>query len=179
MQTEYEVKVLEVNYEEMVLKLEKLGAIKTMDVLQERYVYDVIPYDEHKWIRLRTNGQDSTLTIKDLKGKSIDGMKEIEIGVSDFLNTHALLENLGYKSKGFQQNKRIQYILNGVEIDFDRWPLIPMYMEIEGKSEDEVKSMLEVLGIDESMVVTLDVDSIYRHYGIENIGDLNFEMEDK
>ena len=116
MKTEYEIRILEIDHDKMVDKLEKLGAKKTMDALQERYIYDVIPKVEHKWIRLRTNGKDSTLTIKDLKSKSIDGMKEIEIGVSDFYKTNELLENLGYKSKGFQQNKRVQYILDDVEM---------------------------------------------------------------
>ena len=76
MKTEYEIRILEIDHDKMVDKLEKLGAKKTMDALQERYIYDVIPKVEHKWIRLRTNGKDSTLTIKDLKSKSIDGMKE-------------------------------------------------------------------------------------------------------
>ncbi len=152
MKTEYEIRILEIDHDKMVDKLEKLGAKKTMDALQERYIYDVIPKEEHKWIRLRTNGQDSTLTIKDLKSKSIDGMKEIEIGVSDFYKTNELLENLGYKSKGFQQNKRVQYILDDVEIDLDKWPFIPEYMEIEGKDEDSVRKMLKTLNINSEQV---------------------------
>ena len=145
MKTEYEIRILEIDHDEIVKKLEELGAKKTMDALQERYIYDVIPKDDHKWIRLRTNGAKTTLTIKDLEAKTIDGMKEIEIEVSDFKKTNLLLENLGYKNKGFQQNKRVQYILDDVEFDLDHWPLIPEYMEIEGKSEESVLNMLKKL----------------------------------
>ena len=81
MNTEYEIRILEIDHEKIVQKLESLGAKKTIDALQERYIYDVIPKDDHKWIRLRTNGVKTTLTIKDLKARTIDGMKEIEIEV--------------------------------------------------------------------------------------------------
>lgn len=179
MKTEYEIRVLEIDHDKMVGILEGLGAKKTMDALQERYVYDVIPKNDHKWIRLRTNGTKTTLTIKDLEAKTIDGMKEIEIEVSDFAMTNTLLESLGYKNKGFQQNKRVQYILDDVEIDLDHWPSIPEYMEIEGKNEESVLRMLDKLGIQKERIVTLDVDSIYRYYGIEDIKDLSFKEEDK
>lgn len=180
MDTEYEVRILEIDHDKVVKKLEELGAVKTMDALQERYIYDVIPKNEHKWIRLRTNGTKTTLTIKDLEAKTIDGMKEIEIEVNDFKKTNILLENLGYKNKGFQQNRRVQYILDAVEIDLDHWPRIPEYMEIEGKNEESVMKMLEVLEIQKEKIVTLDVDSIYKYYGIEEIKDLSFdELEEK
>lgn len=178
MKTEYEVRVLEINHDECVKLLEEMGAKKIMDVMQERYIYDVIPYDPHKWIRLRTNGEKTTLTIKDLKSQSIDGMKEIEIEVNDFTKTNLLLESLGYKNKGFQQNKRVQYILDGVEIDLDHWPHIPEYIEIEGKCEDDVNEMIERLGIDKNKVTTMDVDSIYKYYGIKEIKDLSFNKEE-
>lgn len=178
MNIEYEIKILEIDHDNIVKKLEELGAKKTMDVLQERYIYDVIPRSDHKWIRLRTNGTKTTLTIKNQEAKTIDGMKEIEIEVDDFKKTNLLLEDLGYKNKGFQQNKRVQYILDDVEIDFDYWPLIPGYMEIEGKSEESVLKMLDKLGIDRERIVTLDVDSIYRYYGIEDNKYLSFKEEE-
>lgn len=175
MKPEYEVKVLEINHEMIVKKLESLGAIKKFDALQERYIYDLIPADKSKWIRLRTNGEKTTLTLKNLEAETIDGMKEIEVEVNDFEKTNLLLMGLGYKNKGFQQNKRVQYILNDVEIDLDHWPHIPEYMEIEGKSKEDVEEMIRILEIDEAKVTTMDVDSIYRHYGIKEIKDLSFD----
>ena len=181
MNTEYEVRVLEINHEEMIKKLENLGAEFKFEALQQRYVYDVKPKQDNKWIRLRTDGKKTTLTIKDLQAKTIDGTKELEIVVDDFDKTNSILEELGYKNRGFQQNKRTQYILDGVEIDLDRWPLIPEYMEIEGPSIEKVEETITKLGINKDEVVTLDVASIYDHYGFdgEHLADLNFKMEEK
>lgn len=74
---------------------------------------------------------------------------------------------MGIKSRGYQENKRTQYILNGVEIDIDSWPMIPTYVEIEGKNEEEVMSTLEILELPKDKVTTLDVDSVYKKYGID------------
>ena len=51
MKTEYEIRVLEINKEEIIKKLEKLGATKLGEFNQKRYVYDLKPIDENKWIR--------------------------------------------------------------------------------------------------------------------------------
>ena len=181
MNTEYEVKILDVDHNSIVTKLESLGAQKVMDVLQRRYVYDLIPVDPKRWIRLRTDGSVTTVTLKSIEDLTIDGTKELEIEVGDFAKTNILLNMLGFTSKGFQENKRIRYILDGVEIDLDRWPMIPEYMEIEGSSPEEIYRILEKLGLDKDNVVTLDVASIYDHYGFDgkNLHDLNFGMEDE
>ncbi len=177
MKTEYEVRVLEIDHKEMVRKLEELGAEFKFSALQQRYVYDFNPREENKWIRLRTNGKTTTLTIKDLEAKTIDGTKEQEVEVSDFEGTNEILETLGYKHRGFQQNMRTQYILDGVEIDLDEWPLIPEYMEIEGESEEAVYRTLDKLGISRDEITALDVTSIYEKYGIDvlAISDLKFK----
>lgn len=181
MKTEYEIRVLEINHNEVIKKLEELGATKIFEAMQQRYVYDFNPVLPNKWIRLRTNGIKSTLTIKDLEAKTVDGTKELEIEVSNFEDTNAILEELGYIHRGFQQNKRCQYKLNGVEIDLDRWPLLPEYIEIEGSSEEEVYNTLELLGYKKEDAVTLDVTSLYEHYGYneKQLTNLNFEMEAK
>lgn len=167
MKTEYEVKVLEVNHDEMVKKLEAMGALLVGEFNQKRYVYDLIPKEEDRWIRLRTNGDKTTLTIKQIKKQSIDGTKELEIVVDDFETTHNILLSLGFREKGYQENRRIQYKLDGVEIDFDSWPMVPEYVEIEGNSEEEVISILNKLGIDLENVCTLSVKSVYEKYGLD------------
>ena len=57
---EYEVRVLEINKEEIESKLKELNATLIEDVLQKRYVYDFVPKRESEWIRLRTNGVETT-----------------------------------------------------------------------------------------------------------------------
>ena len=165
---EYEVRVLEINVEEMKEKLDKVGATLIEDVYQKRYVYDFNPVNPNKWIRLRTNGNKTTLTIKDVTSSKIDGTSELEIEVNDFDRTSEILQELGYKPRGIQENKRIKYDLNGVEIDIDTWPRIPTYLEIEASSEQEVYDTLKILGIPKEKATALDVQSIYiEKYGID------------
>ena len=170
MNTEYEIRILEVDVENLTQKLENLGAKKVGDWFQKRYVYDFVPKRENQWIRLRTNGEKTTLTYKNIEKDAIDGTKELEIEVDNFEKTNEMLEILGYKNKGYQENKRIRYLLNGVEIDFDSWPRIPTYMEIEGSNEKEVTETLKLLELENAKVCASNCEDIYKN--IYNI-DLN------
>ena len=76
---EYEARVLEIDKEELVAKLEKIGAKKIDDFDYKRRVYNFNPATDRKWIRLRTDGKKTTLTIKELKSNEIDGTMENEI----------------------------------------------------------------------------------------------------
>lgn len=183
MHTEYEIRILEVDVDDIKKRLNDIGAVFEWDHVQKRYVYDFIPKLDGKWIRLRTNGDKTTLTIKDVVTSKIDGTRELEIEVDDFDKTNLILKELGYEPKGYQENRRIQYKLNDVEIDIDFWPLIPTYVEIEGKSEEDVYKTLELLGYsrDNVNITTRDVENIYLDYGhkIETIYDLKLEEERK
>lgn len=181
MHTEYEVRILEIDREQVIKKLEELGAEFQWDRIQRRYVYDFIPKIEGKWIRLRTNGEKSTLTIKNLVSSLIDGTQELEIEVDNFERCHLILKELGYEAKGYQENKRCQYLLNGVEIDIDSWPLIPTYLEIEGASEEIVYHTASLLGFTKEECVTRNVEGIYLDYGFDlnEIYDLKLEEERK
>lgn len=161
MKTEYEVRTLNVDFDAVIRKLEAIGAEKVGVYHQKRYVYDFIPEEKGRWIRLRSNGEETTLTIKEIKSLQIDGTKELEIVVSNFEDTNEVLKKLGYLPRTFQENFRIEYTLNGVNFDLDKWPMIPPYLEIEGQSEDDVLNMVRVLGFTESDVTTMDVDTIY------------------
>lgn len=168
MKTEYEVRVLEINKEEIIKRLEELGATKIREYNFKRYVYDLKPADNQKWIRLRTDGKVTTLTYKQVVSNTIDGTKEIEIEVDDFEKTNEFMEKIGFKHKGYQENKRTQYILNEIELDIDSWPMLPPYLEIEGKSEQDVLKMQELLNVDNSKVTALNNMDIYKQiYNID------------
>lgn len=167
MKTEIEARILEIDSQKIIEKLNKLNATFVGDWLQVRNCYDFNPPQKNSWIRLRTNGQETTLTIKEIESLSIDGTKELEIVVSSFEETDKILNKLGYKARSSQENRRIRYMLDGVEIDIDSWPKIPTYLEIEANSSEEIDYVLEKLEIDKTNITTLDVVSIYKHYGID------------
>jgi len=176
MQTEFEVKILDIDVDEIIAKLESLGAKKIREKNQKRFVYDFNPVKENSWVRLRTDGQKITLTIKEIQNDQIDGTKEMEIEVDNFEKTNLLLEKLGYKHKAYQENKRISYILNNVKIEIDFWPQIPPYLEIEGQSVDEVEQMVKTLGYKLEQTTSINTKKVYEKYGINStlIKELKF-----
>ncbi len=164
MHTEFEVRVLDVDEKKIIEKLENLNAKKIADFDYKRRVYNFNPPTDHKWIRLRTDGKRTTLTIKKIESFEIDGTKEMEIEVSDFEETNKMLEELGYKAHTYQENKRTRYVLNDVEFDIDSWPYIPTYLEIEGKNEETVRNMLKLLEVDKSKTTSLDVQGVFKEF---------------
>ncbi len=175
---EHEIRVLEINTESILKKLEKLGATKIFDSIQKRLVYDFNPINPNKWIRLRNNGKKTTLAVKEILDNSkVAGTRESEVEVSDFNEMKNILQELGYTPRNYQENKRIQYMLNNTEICIDSWPLIPTYMEIEGENENDIYDSLKKLGLENGKVTTLDVSSIYKNiYNIDwkKIKELKF-----
>ena len=178
MEKERELTVLNIEIDDFIKRLEELGAQKQGEFLQRRYVYDVKPVQPKKWIRLRTNGTKTTLTIKEVKDKNaIEGTEELEIIVDNFDKTNELLKELGYESRNYQENYRRVYLLNDTEISIDSWPLIPTYAEIEGKTNEAVEEILQLVNTKKYQTTTFDVDSIYREiYGIDimKIKELKF-----
>ena len=177
MKTEYEIRVLEIEKESIVKKLEDFGAVKIGEYNQKRYVYDLKPVQKNKWIRLRTNGVETTLTYKNIESNTIDGTKEVELKVDSFETTNEFLNKIGFVARNYQENKRTRYILDNVEIDIDTWPMIPTYLEIEANSEEEVNSMVKKLRLNNFKITALNCDDIYRKiYNIDilKIKELKF-----
>ena len=119
-------------------------------------------------------------TYKNVETREIDGTKEFEIEVLDFEETNKMLEVLGYNYRNYQENKRIKYYLNDVEIDIDSWPMIPTYMELEGPSVEKVKEVEKLLEVDNSKITTLFADEIYEQYyniDVLSIKELRFKEE--
>ena len=167
MKDELELRILDIDVNKVVQKLEALGAEKVGDWYYKRYVYDTKPYDEDKWIRLRTNGIETTLTYKEYLNDTIDGVKELEIIVSSFDNTIKMLEILGYIPRSFQENKRIRYMLDDVEIDIDTWPLLNPYVEIEADSKEKVQKVVDILKEFGSEITASNVQTIYEEKGYD------------
>ena len=178
MESEYEITVLDIDVSEIEKKLESIGAIKQGEYFQKRNLYNFHEEYRGRFIRLRTNGEKTTLTIKDKSAKKeIGSVKELEIEVSSFEKTNEILELLGYEYSTYQENKRIIYKLGHIEFDIDTWPMIPTYLEIEGKNKEDVEKMIKILDIDEEKLSLDKVSEIYKKYGIDihQYKELKFE----
>ena len=95
MENEYEITVLDIDAMKIEKKLLEMGAVKEGDFFQKRNLYNFHEEYRGRFIRLRTNGTKTTLTIKDKSAKKeIGSVKELEVEVSDFEKTDEILENM-------------------------------------------------------------------------------------
>lgn len=168
MPTEYEAKVLDVSPEEVASRILSLGGRRVGGpILQRRYVYDIVPGDESRWIRLRDAGGAVTLATKRIAHDGIDGTSEVEVTVSDFDETNELLRTMGFAPKSYQENRRTSFVLDTVELEIDEWPLIPPYLEIEGPTAADVRRAAAALGYGEGQLTGENTTKVYRRYGID------------
>lgn len=168
--TEYEIKILDINLEEIRQNLKKLWANFVGVKNFRRYVYSFTPAVYHKWVRLRTDGKKTTLCIKEIQDESkIDGTKETEIIVNDFEITHIFLEKLGYHYKAYQENIRESYLLDWCEIELDQRPKIPPYLEIEWKSVEAVQNVMKKMELENHIYTSENTTAVYRRYWIKDL----------
>jgi len=176
MEIEYEVKILEVNQSKIEQKLNELWAEYIWENIQKRYVYDFNPIHPNKWIRLRQKWEKVELTVKEITNDTITWTKEIETSVGSFESTNLILKELWYIPRAYQENKRISYKLDWVEIEIDFWPLIPVYIEIEWKNEIEVENVVKQLWYKMVDTTSINTKKIYLNYWInlDSIKELKF-----
>ncbi len=164
---EYEARILNIDIESIKAKLNFMGATPLSSYLQRRYVFDVIPAKKGTWIRLRTNGNKSTLALKQIDKYTIDGTREWETEVSDFDAMQQILERAGIKPKGYQENKRTAYQLDGIEVTIDEWPQLKPYIEIEGPDAASVEAVILKLGFKKSELSFKNTIDMYADLGID------------
>ncbi|QFZ17741.1 class IV adenylate cyclase [Saccharothrix syringae] len=177
MAIEFEAKVLDVDpvaSEQLILAR---GGVKVGDRLLRRFVYDIQPGDQSRWVRLRDTGDEITLTVKEIRSDAIGGTIETEVVVDDFDKTNELLGKLGYAPKSYQENRRSSFTLDEARLEIDHWPLIAPYLEIEADSAEEVKRVATALGYDESELTTENTVAVYARYGIDlaTLAEVRFE----
>lgn len=176
MPIEFEAKVLDVEPDEVADRILLLGGRRVGSRMMRRYVYDVQAGDESRWIRLRDTGAEVTLTVKEIAHDGIDGTTETEVVVGDFETTNELLRRIGFEPKSYQENRRTSFELADAQLELDQWPLIPPYLEIEGRSREHVVEVGRMLGVSEDDLTGENTIKVYARYGIDlsAIGELRF-----
>jgi adenylate cyclase, class 2 len=166
MAVEYEVKVLDIDVDSLKSKLVELGFSRPEKLDFKRFVYD-IPGQEKTWLRLRSDNKKTTITLKKFVSDNIDGTKEFEIVTDSFDTAHEFLINLGYKQAAYQENRRTLYRNSDIEVSIDEWPLIPPYLEIEGRDVESVKKYIEKLGLSNFKHTSDTPKYVYSLYGFD------------
>lgn len=150
---EVEVKILDVDLDEIGRKLNQLGAKKTF-VGEIRASYFDFPDESlrktDKILRLRTKGkQQGELTFKQKlsreKAKIMDE-QEISFSENNITTVHKILTGLGLQEFKTIQKYRTSYVLGDIHFELDKIPDIPLFLEIEATSLERLQQAVELLG---------------------------------
>lgn len=163
MSIEYEATFLNIDKDEIRERLKDAWAkLIKPEFLQKRVVFNLPGKSgTGSWLRVRDEGDRVTMSFKSLEGDKIEDQKEINLVIGDFKNGVEFLETIGCKRKSYQETKREIWELDNVEICIDEWPFLEPFVEIEGKSEKEVRVVSEKLGFDYSKAWFCAVGLIY------------------
>lgn len=158
---EVEIKVRNINKEEMIEKVKALGAKKVFSGRVTDFRYDTPERNlsrQGKALRIRQKGRLVFLNLKGRKKakESIIGRNEIGVKISNFRTMERILSQLGY-IKIFELVKhRAEYRLNDINFDFDEYLGLDPILEIESDSYEKVEKYLKKLNIKEE-----DVGRVY------------------
>ncbi len=168
METEIEIKFLEVDVEKIRDKLKSAGAsLVYVERLMKRGVFDYSDRRLEKiggWVRVRDEGEKITLSYKQLNDRTLHGTKEITVEVDDFEKICVLLISIGLVQTSYQETKREKWILDGNEITIDTWPWVPTFVEIESSDERSLRKICDKLGFKWSEGMHGSVETVYQKY---------------
>lgn len=167
---ELEVKILNIDLDEMEEKILGLGGKLICHEYQENIIIDKENLEiqqANNYMRIRKTkslldgSEDQTLTFK--KSISNDGIRinqEINTGVENYNSLIEIFSSLGYSiiSRGYKTRK--SYKLNKLRFDLDVWDKETYpnpYMEIEVEDEEDLKNIIRELEIDEANVSTKSI----------------------
>lgn len=177
MPPEIEATFINIDKDEYRRRLEAVGAkLVQPELLMKRTIFDV---SEHSFVRVRDEGNKITLSYKQSDSLSLSGMKEICLVVDDYGGAVNFVKACGLKIKAQQESYREEWELDGVKITIDTWPWIPTYTEIEGPSEEAVKSAAAKLGFDMDDAKYGSASDIYQIYYDITDHEINFWPEIK
>ena len=164
MKHEYEATFLSIDVTGLQAMLTALGATLAFPRrLLTRKIFESGTLEVGAWIRLRDEGERSTLTLKQVTDSAgIDGTTEIETEVTDLNAMAEILTRLGLTEVRYQENYREEWLWGEVAFDFDTWPDLPTFVEVEGPDEASVRRAAAAVGLDYSQARFGSVDEIYK-----------------
>lgn len=187
MEIEYEATFTDIDKTDVRARLKSAGAkLVKPEFLQKRVVFNLPKGHEIKggWLRVRDEADRITMSLKVVDGDKIENQKEICLVVSNFKDAELFLKTIGCEWKAYQESKREIWELDSVEIMIDEWPFLEPFVEIEGKSENDVRKTAEAIGFGYSKAIFTAADKLIQNkYGLttdyinNNIPRITFDGE--
>ncbi len=163
MKHEYEATFLSVDVAALQARLTALGATQTFAPCSRARSSRTTPSATASGSASATRAPCSTLTLKQVTDSTtIDGTTEIETEVTDLHAMADILRHIGLREVRYQENYREEWRLGEVAFDFDTWPDLPTFVEIEGPDEASVRTAAALLDLDYTEARFGSVDEIYK-----------------
>lgn len=169
---EVEVKILDINVEEIKKKLLELGAKKIFDGKIHYKTFDFSDNflrNKRQHLRVRKMGDKVEVTHKGTP-EQVDGFKirrEIETHVEDFDAMCEIFEKLGMSRVYEAEKLRQTYKLENAKIEFDTYPGIKTYLEIETSDEKELMKTVQALGFTMDQTRAIGAQDLLKEKGID------------
>lgn len=165
MAKEIELRIVDIDRKAAVGRLKELGAthiaFRRFRRLEARLVNTPTL---KRWVRVRTDGTKTMFTMKENRGRK-ENVYEYELEVGDFNAMGGIiLRMLSKNLKAYIESERDEYALGGTEVTIDKWPRIPHFMEIEGKTRKQVNDVYKKLNIKGKRIG--NIWDVYRLYGL-------------
>lgn len=168
---EHEIKVLDIDIQQLVKKLEEIGAKKVYD--DERTII-TLDTPERKFLNkhdklIRVTDEGSIKVSMHVNHSKPEIKESIKFKSSRLKETMDFFNQLGLKSISKVKAKRISYELGKIDFDIDKFPAIPAFLEIDieflEKEGYEIEKLLKELGLEDSKVVVMGTEDIHNLYG--------------
>jgi adenylate cyclase class IV len=183
MEVEYEGRMLDVSPTEIREKARALGGhMKAPLTLYRRSVFKLCDI-ERGFVRVRDEGDKTTLTAKIFKNK--DFPEEYELKIQDsFESGQAFLRALNLTEKAYHETIREKWFIprrvGGTrelcELTIDYIPGLPAYSEIECKSQPDLRRACKLLGVKYGDLLFGGYGNVFMHYYGMSAKDINNDI---
>lgn len=175
MSKEIEIKVLNIDVDEIKKKLIEIGAKKVKDELQNNIVFDTDEYlsknDIDGYLRVRSvrdliqknEHHEFTLKKKLCVDENSRVHEEVETNVENPNVIVKIMEAIGVKVLHTGEKHRESYEFEGILFEIDTWDektYPDPYMEIEVLKEEDLQRAIEYLELSESQLTTKSINKL-------------------
>lgn len=166
---EIEVKIIEIDKEEIIRKIESFGAEKVSEGEQISWFFDFPDgriRKNRESVRMREYKGKNFITVKKaISNKEVKEEEETEVYISDVEAMKKIFLTLGLKQVNYLKGNRTRYKLKSVSFDIDEYAGIPCYMEIEAPTKKLINEWIKRLKIDADKVTPWSGRELFAHYG--------------
>ena len=177
---EKEVKILEIDVDDICKKLEDFWAKKTFEWIIHDVYYD-FPNGENskhkmhgnkRMFRIRKKWEIHLYTIKNRredveKKEDVIAKDEYEMEITDVISFTEVVKKYGMQKTREKKKYRISYNLDWIEFDIDKYENIPTLLEIEWGSHKNIEFWIKKLWLKKYKQLLWWSKKLFKYYNID------------